>query len=52
MSDDTIEARVGAALGGLADLFGAVCGDPDNPEVTQRADQALHDLDALLSGAA
>jgi hypothetical protein len=41
-----------AALMRIAEMFGAVCHDPDNPEVAGQADQALHDLDALLAAAA
>jgi hypothetical protein len=37
-----------AALMRVAEMFGAVCHDPDNPEVAAQADQALRDLDTLL----
>jgi hypothetical protein len=47
MSDNPVEAR----LVQLAELFGGVCADPDNPEVTARADQALWDLDEFLAAA-
>ncbi len=40
---------VPAALRHVAEMFGAVCHDPDDPEVAGRADQALRDLDALLA---
>jgi hypothetical protein len=43
---------VTAALLAVADNFGAVCHDPDNAEVCAAADRSLHDLDALLAGAA
>jgi hypothetical protein len=33
----------------VAELFGSVCADPDNPEVTAAADKALRDLDDLLA---
>jgi hypothetical protein len=41
-----------AALMRVAEMFGAVCHDPDNPEVAEHADQALRDLDLLLAPAA
>jgi hypothetical protein len=53
MSDeDQTPDPVTAALMHVADMFGAVCHDPDNPEVAAQADQSLRDLDALLAGAA
>ena len=50
MSDESTAESIGAALGRIAELFGAVCGDPDNPEVAAAADRALADLDALMAG--
>jgi len=34
----------------VLELFGAVCADPDNRTVTDEADRALHELDALIDG--
>lgn len=53
---ETVETEtvdpVTAALMQVAELFGAVCHDPDNPAVAAAADQSLRDLDALLAGTA
>jgi hypothetical protein len=45
------ENPVVAALMRVAEMFGAVCDDPDNPAVAGQADQALRNLDALLAAA-
>jgi hypothetical protein len=47
MSENPVEER----LMRLAELFGGVCADPDNPEVAARADQALWELDEFLATA-
>src|SRR6266540_884031 len=41
-----------AALMTVVEMFGAVCHDPDDAEVTAAADASLRDLDALLAAAA
>lgn len=51
MSDEQTPNPVEAALHSIVECFGGVCADPDNPEVTAKADQALWDLDALLAAA-
>ena len=51
MSAFESEDPVVAGLMRIAELFGSVCADPDNPEVTGQADRALWDLDELLTGA-
>ncbi len=50
MSDD--DNPVVAALMTVVEMFGAVCHDPDDAEVTAAADASLRDLDALLAAAA
>jgi hypothetical protein len=46
-STDPVEAK----LMQVAELFGSVCADPDDPEVTYQADAALWELDELLTNA-
>lgn len=51
MPEDIGKQLEQAALGVLQ-MFGAVCADPDNPEVARQADQALELLGDLLAHAA
>ena len=34
---------------GVLQMFAAVCGDPDNPDVGRQADQSLRHLEELLA---
>jgi hypothetical protein len=51
MSEE-IEKQLEQAALGVLQMFAAVCGDPDNPEVTTQADEALVRLDGLLAAVA
>jgi hypothetical protein len=38
-----------AAAGHVLEMFAAVCGTPDDPDVARQADRALRTLDGLLT---
>ncbi len=43
------ELDLGTALTRLVELFGAICADPDNLDLSRDADQGLADLNRVLA---
>jgi hypothetical protein len=55
MADETLlteASPIEVAIGRVIELFMGVGADPDNAETGAAADQALHDLDDVMTGAA
>ncbi|MEV6795302.1 hypothetical protein AB0M87_25680 [Streptomyces sp. NPDC051320] len=55
MTDETLlteASPIDAAIGRVIELFMGVGADPDNTETGAAADQALHDLDDVMTAAA